>query len=90
MSPGGSSQGNISTYVRGCPQTPKCPGLPYDEVLRRTVERVCEDLQRLALTYRSRMVMVVSKGYRNRFLKNKPFCNGFLNCSLRESLMKKL
>lgn len=33
---------------RACPQTPKCPGLPYDEVLRRTVERVCEDLQRLA------------------------------------------
>ena len=32
---------------RACPQTPKCPGLPYDEVLRRTVERVCEDLQRL-------------------------------------------
>ncbi|USR93025.1 recombinase family protein [Phormidium yuhuli AB48] len=37
-------------YLRpkACPQTPKCPGLSYDEVLQRTVERVCEDLQRLA------------------------------------------
>lgn len=37
-------------YLRpkACPQTPKCKGLSYDEVLRRTVEQVCRDLQRLA------------------------------------------
>ncbi|OAB56748.1 recombinase [Phormidium willei BDU 130791] len=37
-------------YLRpkACPQTPKCQGLSYDEVLRRTVEQVCRDLQRLA------------------------------------------
>jgi DNA invertase Pin-like site-specific DNA recombinase len=33
-------------YLRpiACPQQPKCKALPYDAVLEKTIERICEDL----------------------------------------------
>jgi len=29
-----------------CPQQPKCKGIPYQQVLEQTIERICEDLPR--------------------------------------------
>ncbi|MBE9115522.1 recombinase family protein [Lusitaniella coriacea LEGE 07157] len=35
-------------YVRpiNCPRTPKCKGIPYQQVLERAIARICEDLPR--------------------------------------------